>query len=151
MNVNKRDFSQLNWLASDQCIWSRYCDAYFNSVWARLRCCLSNGRLKRNFLGIYLTRFSESIRAEIQKLWGSSFFSKYSKFNIDFKIAQKNLEKMSCFWGNCVWIGMVKLFLLRTGYFSSSTNVLASSRKVLHVNKRDFLQLNWLGSDQWIW
>ena len=50
------------------------------------------------------------------------FFSKYSKFNIDFKIAQKNWEKVSCFWGNCICIGMVKLLLLRTAYFSSSTN-----------------------------
>ena len=35
--------------------------------------------------------------------------------------------------------------------FLSAANVLTSSSKILHVNKRDFLELNLLGSDWWIW
>ena len=31
--------------------------------------------------------------------------------------------------------------------FLSAANVLTSSSKILHVNKRDFLELNLLGSD----
>ena len=50
-------------------------------------------------------------------------------------------------WDNCI----AKLSLLRTGYFSLAANVLKSSQKIWHVNKRDVLRLNWLGSDQWIW
>ena len=78
------------------------------------------------------------------------FFSKSSKFNLDFKKAAKNWEEAFCFSMNCIWIGVVKLSLLRTGYFSSAANVLTSSTKILHVNKREFFQLHWLGSDQWI-
>ena len=60
------------------------------------------------------------------------------------------VRKIFSFWDNCIWIGIVKLSLLRTGYFSSVANVLTSSPKIWHVNKRDFLQLNCLSSDQWI-
>ena len=79
------------------------------------------------------------------------FFWKYSEFKLDFKNPAKNLDKVFCFWDNCIWIGIVKLSLLRTGYFSSAPNVLTNSNKILQVNKRDLFQLNWLGRDQWIW
>ena len=68
-----------------------------------------------------------------------------------FKIASKNWGKKFCFWVNCIWIGIVNLSLLRTGYFSSAANVLTSSPKILHVNKREFFQLNQLGKNQLIW
>ena len=87
----------------------------------------------------------------MQKLWGSSLFWKCLKFNLIFKNAWKNSEKAFGSWGNCFWAGIVKLFVLRTGYFSSEANVLTSITKILHVNKRKFLQLNWLGRDQWMW
>ena len=65
---------------------------------------------------------------------------------------QQKIEKSFFFVSdNCIWIGIVKLFLLRTGFFSSATSVLTSSTEISHVNKRDFLQLNFLGSGQWIW
>ena len=79
------------------------------------------------------------------------FFSNCSKFIVDFKKAAKDWQKVFCFRDNCFWIGIVKLSLLRTGYFSSAANVLTSSNKIWHLNKRDFFQLNWLGNDQWIW
>ena len=79
------------------------------------------------------------------------FFSKSSKFKLDFRNAAKNLEKFFSFSDNWISIGILKLSLLRTGYFSSVANVLTSSPKIWHVNKRDFFQLNWLGSDRWIW
>ena len=79
------------------------------------------------------------------------FFSKYLKFNLDFKNAARNSEKGFCFWDNCIWIGIVKLSLLKTGYFSSAANVLTTTLKSGHVKNRDFFRLNWLGSDQWLW
>ena len=79
------------------------------------------------------------------------FFPKYSKFNIDFKNAARNWEKVFCFWDNYILFRIDKLSLLRTGYFSTATNVFRSSPKISHVNKRDFCQLNWLCSDHWIW
>ena len=63
----------------------------------------------------------------------------------------KNFTKCFCFWDNCIWIGIVNLSLLRTGYFSWAANVLRSSPKNGHSRNRDFYQLNWLGSNQWIW
>ena len=78
------------------------------------------------------------------------FFSKYLKFKLDIKKAPKNWENAFCFWDHCIWTGIVKLSLLRTGYLSSASNVLTSTPKIWHVSKRDFFQLNWLGSDHWI-
>ena len=78
------------------------------------------------------------------------FFSKYLKFIVDFKNAAKKWAKVFYFWDNCIWISIIKLFLLRRGYFSSAANVLTSSSKILHVNQRYIFQLNWLFSDQWI-
>ena len=56
----------------------------------------------------------------------------------------KKLRKVSCFWDNCIWIGIVKLSLLTTQYFPWAGNVLTSSTKILRVNKRPFAtQLTW--------
>ena len=150
-HVNKGDFFQLNWLDIDQSKLSRCCDADFNTVWARFPCCLSKGPPERDFLEIYLTTFSESLISEIQHLWGSSFFPKCSKSNLDFKNVAKKWEKVFAFRDNCIWIGIVKVSLLRTGYLPSAANVLTSTPKIWHIKNRDFFQLNWLGSDQWIW
>ena len=68
-----------------------------------------------------------------------------------FKNAAKNWEIDFSFLDNYIWIGIVKLSLLRTGYFSSAANVLTSSPKIWHVNKRDFFQLIRLGSYERIW
>ena len=144
LHVNKRHFFQLNWLGGDHWIWKRWYHADMNGAWARLPCSLSNGLLKREFLDIYFHTFSESGTSKIQKVWGSTFFSKRSKFQLDFIKAAKNWEKYFCFWDNCIWIGIVKRSLLRTGYFSSATNVLTSRPKILHVNMRYFFQLSLL-------
>ena len=37
---------------------------------------------------------------------------------------------------------------IRREYLSSVVNVLTNSRKILHITKRDFFQLNFLHSDQ---
>ena len=76
------------------------------------------------------------------------FLFKIFKIESRFQKWSKNGEKVFCFWENWVWIRIVKLSLLRTGYFSSAANVLTSSPNIRHVNKRDFFQLNWLGSDE---
>ena len=150
-HVLKRDVFQLNWLGSDQWIWRRCCDGDFNSASAGLPSCLSKDNLKQDFLDIHLTTFPEAVISEAQDLWGSSLFSKYLKFILDFRNSAKNWEKVFCFWDNCVWIGIVKLSLLRRGYFSSAVNVLKSSPKIWHVKNRDFFQLSRLGGEQWIW
>ena len=52
------------------------------------------------------------------------FFSKYLKFNLDCKNLAENWKNVFCCWDNCIWIGSVKLSLIKTGYFSSAANVL---------------------------
>ena len=126
-------------------------DVDFNSVWTSSPYCLWKGLLKQDFLDIYLTTFSESIFSQTQKLWGSSFFSKYSKFNLNFKNAGKNSEKGLFFLDNCVWIGIVKFSLLTAGYILSAANVLRRSSKISHVNKRDFFDYKFPASNQLIW
>ena len=151
LHVNKKDFFRLDWLGSDQWIWWRCPDADLNRAWARLPCCMSNCPLKHDFLDIYLTTFSQSVISETKKLWLSSFFSKSSKFNLDFENVPTKSEKFWSFWDNSIWIAVVKLPLLETGYFSSAADKLTSSPTIWHVYQRDFFQINFLGSDWWIW
>ena len=81
-------------------------------------------------------------------LGGSSFVRKSSKFSADFKKAQENWEKVFCFYDNSIWIGWVNLSVLRRKYLSSAVNVLTNSLKILHSTNIDFLQLNYIQSDQ---
>ena len=149
-HVNRRDFFEHNFFASDQWICQKCCDTDFNSVCARLPCCLSKGSLKRYFLDIFLSKhvFRVPNFGNIQAV-RVILFKKMFKILI-LKMQQK-IEKKNCFSDSCIWIGIVKLSLLRTGYFSLVANVLANSPKIWHVNKRDIFQINCLPSDQWIW
>ena len=113
--------------------------------------CLLEGPLKRDFSDIYLTTFSDYLSSKIQKLWRSVFVWNCLKFNLHFKNEAKVSENFFSFSNKSIWIGIVKFSLLKTGYFSSAANVLASSTKILHVNKRDLFQINWPGNDHWIW
>ena len=99
-HVNNRNFFRLDWLSGPQWILQRCCDADFKRAWALLPCCLSKGLLKKDFFDIYLTAFSQSVISEIQNLWGSSFYEKCLKFNLDFKNLAKNWVKVFCFWDN---------------------------------------------------
>ena len=79
------------------------------------------------------------------------FFFQMYKIEFRFQKFSEKLRKIFFFWDNCIWIGIVKLSLLRTGYFSSAANVLTNSPKIWHINKRDFLEHNFFASDHWIW
>ena len=100
------------------------------------------------FCTYILPRFPECVISEINQLWGSSFFWKYSKFKVDFENATKNREKAFCFWDNYVRIGCVKLSLLRKEYLSSAVNVLKNSYKALPLTKTDFFWHKYLPDDQ---
>ena len=76
------------------------------------------------------------------------FFWKCSKFKLDLKNEEKNWEKVFCFWGTCIWIGCVKLSLLRREYLPSELSVLGKCLEIFHVTNRDFLQVSCLHSDQ---
>ena len=91
--------------------------------------------------------FPESVISEIHWLWGSSFFWKCSKFNVDYRNAEKNSEKVFCFWDNSIWIGCVKLSLLTGEYLSSAVNVLTNSFEILNTSNIELFQLNYLHID----
>ena len=79
------------------------------------------------------------------------FFSKTFKLSDRFRKWSQKVIKNFCFWDNWIWIAIVTLSLLRTGYFSPVAIRLSSSPKILHVNKTDFFRHNFLGSDGRIW
>ena len=150
-HVNKKDFLEHSFVAGDQWTWYMCCDADFNSAWTYLPYYFLKHPLKQYFLDIYLTTFSESVTSKIQNLWGSSFYSKSLNVNLDFKAIAKILEIFFFFRHNCIWIRIVKLSLLRTGYFLLVANVLTRYPQIWHVNKWDFFEQNFVASDQWVW
>ena len=80
-----------------------------------------------------------------------NFFFKTFKMSSRFQKCRENWAELFSFWDNCIWIGVVKLSLLKPGYFSSATNVLTSTLKIWNVNKQDFFEHNFVASDQSIW
>ena len=66
------------------------------------------------------------------------FFFNFLKFNLDFKIAEKNSENVFCFSDNSIWIGCLELSLLRRKHLSSAVNVLTNSLMPLHITKKVF-------------
>ena len=102
----------------------------------------------RTFQTLMWSCFLGSVILEIPQLWESSFFWKCSKFKLDFKNAQKNSEKVFSFPDYCIWIGCVKLSLLRREYLPSALSVLGNSLDILHITNRNFLKVNCLHRDQ---
>ena len=78
------------------------------------------------------------------------FFLKTFKISVRFQKTNKKLRKSFFFSDKCIWIGIIKLSLIRTRYFSSVANVLTRSPNIWHVNRRDFSEHNFLASYQWI-
>ena len=66
------------------------------------------------------------------------FFWKCLKFNADSKNAEKNWEKIFCFWDKSIWIVYIHLSLLLREYLSLAVNVLRKGLKNFHVSKSDF-------------
>ena len=126
-------------------------------LWCRFQRCLSKFTmfLVRGFsqagLFRHLSEYILRVRnLKITKSMRASLLSKCSKFHLDFKNAAQNNVEVSSFWDNCIWIGIVKLSLLRRGYISLGANALRSSPKIWHVNNREYFRINWLFSDQTI-
>ena len=64
------------------------------------------------------------------------------------KWTKKNGVKAFSFFVNCIWIGCVKLSLLRGETLWPAVNGFTNSPKILHITKRDFFQFNCLHIDQ---
>ena len=143
-----RDFflNQLIWKGSQN---------YIKILWCRFEKCLgtcamlvveasSETRLFRHLSNhVFGVRNFRNIKA-----MRVMFFFKRFRISAWLQKSRKRLRKTFFFTDNCIWIGIVKLSLLRTGYLSSESNVLTSSPKIWHVNKGDFFQLYCPGSYQ---
>ena len=66
------------------------------------------------------------------------FFWKGSNIDADLKNAEKNSEKIFCFWDKCIWIVCIQLSLLIREYLSYAVKVLKKRLKNFHVSKSDF-------------
>ena len=87
-----------------------------------------------------------SVSSKIHRLWGSSFFWKWSKLNLGFENDEKNSLKFFCFRDNCIWNNCNKFWLLRRKYLSSAVNVLTKNPKTLHIAKKRIVII----SSQWV-
>ena len=94
--------------------------------------------LKRDALGIYLSTCFVVVNLGNTEAMRVIFFWKCLKFNADSENAEKNSEKIFCFWDKCLWIVCIQLSLLIREYFSSLVNVLKKRLKNFHVSKSDF-------------
>ena len=92
---------------------------------------------------VYSLLFWEYISCE-----GYLFLKKCWKFNLDLKNARNSPGKVFGFLESCIYIGCVKLSLLRREYLSSVVHVLTNSPNFLHITKRDCFWLNPHHSDQ---
>ena len=110
----------------------------FKQCFVPLTCCLSKGPMKGDFLEIRLTTFFGVRNFGNRSGMRLIFFTKCSKFNLDFKNADTNSENVFCFWDKWMWIGCLKLSLLRRKCPSSAVNMLIKGLKTLHITKTDF-------------
>ena len=69
----------------------------FQLIWARLPCCFSKDPLKRDFLDIDLTTFFGVRNFGNTSAMRVIFFSKCSKFELDFKNEKKIQKKLFVF------------------------------------------------------
>ena len=120
----------------------------FEQCFSAFAMLLVEGDSETVFLDVYLTaslglrNFRNTLAMRVIFVWKSL------KFNLDFKNAEKNQEKVFWFWDNWIWIGCVKLSPLRREYLSSAVNkLLTNSLKILHITKSTFSKLNILHSD----
>ena len=81
------------------------------SLWALLPCFFWKRPFKRDFKDIYQITFFGDGNLGNPSAMRVIFFWKFSKFDVDFKNAEKNSEKVFCFWDNSIWVGCVKLSL----------------------------------------
>ena len=85
--------------------------------------------MKQHFLDTYLTAVLRVRDFRNILAMRFNFIGKYSKFNLEFKTAEKNSEKVFGFRDNSISIGSIKLSLLRAEHLLSPVNLLTNSLK----------------------
>ena len=93
-------------------------------------------------------RFWKLVSSKIHLLWGSSFFGKCWKSNLNFENSKKKSQIIFRFLDNCIWKCCHRLCLIRKEYLLSALNRLKSSLKIFHITERNLLTLNCIHRDQ---
>ena len=78
------------------------------------------------------------------------FFWKCLNLDVYLKNANKNREKFFSFSHKCIWTVCIELSLLWREYLPSAVHVLTKNLERFHITSRNFFQLNYLHSHQWI-
>ena len=81
----------------------------------------------------------------------SSFFSKCSKFDEDFKNWEKNWENIFSFSDNCIWYNTCRVHIYPRKYLWSGVNNLIKTRKSSNIIKRQLSRVSLTESDNQIW
>ena len=97
LHITKRDFFWLNFFHRNQWISLRCCRSDFTSVSDRLPCYLSKGPLKRDFLDLYLTTFSEVRKFVNTQAMTVIFVFQMFKIESTFRKSKKKLRN-PFFW-----------------------------------------------------
>ena len=112
LDSTKTELFQLKFFQCDQKIWQNYCRADLSSFSDLFTCCLSMRILRRGFLGIKVTTLFAVYNFVNTSAMRLTVFSKCSKFDVDFRNAEKNWEHIFNFKENCIWFGCMKHPLL---------------------------------------
>ena len=107
----------------------------FCSLWAPLPCYSLKALQKRDFLDIYLTTVFGVCNFKHTSAMRVTFSWKCSKFYLHFKNGENKSEKVFPFRDNCIWIGCVKLSLLRRECCWPVVNVLKNSPKISQLGE----------------
>ena len=128
--------------------WNNVMELLWGSFSDSLICWLSQGVLKISFLDIWLTlSFAVSNFENTYPMW-VIFFSKCSKFDVDFRYPAKNWQNIFCFLDYCSWIGCGKFFLLQRESLSSAVDVIT---KTPRISDTSIFQLNFSQRHEGIW
>ena len=93
----------------------------------------------------------QSIISEIHWLWMSSSFSKFLKFDEEFKNWHKNRETVFSFLDNCICYSTCRFQIKQTEYLWSAVYVLIKTCTISNNNKREVSQVRFAQSEKEIW
>ena len=103
-----------------------------------LTCYLSKGRMRGEFLEIWLTTFFGVLDFGNTSAMRVTSFWECSQFNLHFKNVEKNSENVSFSEISFIGNGCLKLSLLRGEHLSSAVNILTNIINTLHITKGFF-------------
>ena len=126
------------------------CSKKFRKIFCCWDNCIWIGFVDLSLLGTGLFPLAANVLTSSPKIWYVNKRDYLHSIALAV-ISQYDKGAVFCFRDNCIWTGIVVLSVLRTGYFSTTAEVLTSNPKIFHANKWVFFDYNFHASAQWIW